>query len=59
MACFIEVRVLDHAVHSGEYGGPIPDALTVLARTLASLHDEKGNVAIPGLASGPAPIRST
>ncbi|MGH2573251.1 MAG: dipeptidase [Actinomycetota bacterium] len=53
-ACFIEVRTLDHAVHSGEYGGAIPDALTVLAKTLATLHDDQGRVAIPGLASGPA-----
>jgi cysteinylglycine-S-conjugate dipeptidase len=54
VACFLEVRTLDHAVHSGEYGGAIPDALTTLCRTLATLHDEKGNVAVPGLASGPA-----
>jgi acetylornithine deacetylase/succinyl-diaminopimelate desuccinylase-like protein len=46
----LEVRTLDHAVHSGEYGGPIPDALTVLVRALASLHDERGNVAVPGRA---------
>lgn len=54
VACDIEVRTLDHAVHSGEYGGPVPDALTVLARTLAKLHDDRGNVAVPGLASGPS-----
>jgi acetylornithine deacetylase/succinyl-diaminopimelate desuccinylase-like protein len=54
VACFVEVRTLDHAVHSGEYGGAIPDALTTLCRTLATLHDEKGNVAVSGLASGPA-----
>jgi acetylornithine deacetylase/succinyl-diaminopimelate desuccinylase-like protein len=53
-ACFIEVRTLDHAVHSGEYGGAIPDALTVLAKTLSTLHDDQGRVAIAGLASGPA-----
>jgi acetylornithine deacetylase/succinyl-diaminopimelate desuccinylase-like protein len=52
VACFIEVRTLDHAVHSGEYGGAIPDALTVLCRTLSTLHDERGNVAVPGLATG-------
>jgi acetylornithine deacetylase/succinyl-diaminopimelate desuccinylase-like protein len=51
---FLEIRTLDHAVHSGEYGGAVPDALTVLARTLATLHDEDGRVAIPGLVSGPA-----
>jgi acetylornithine deacetylase/succinyl-diaminopimelate desuccinylase-like protein len=54
VACFVEIRTLDHAVHSGEYGGAIPDALTTLCRTLATLHDEKGNVAVSGLASGPA-----
>ncbi|MDP9265654.1 MAG: dipeptidase [Chloroflexota bacterium] len=54
VACVIEVRTLDHAVHSGEYGGPVPDALTVLAKTLATLHDDGGAVAVPGLASGPA-----
>lgn len=54
VACVIEVRTLDHAVHSGEYGGPVPDALTVLAKTLAALHDDRGTVAVPGLASGPA-----
>lgn len=51
--CEVEVRTLDHAVHSGMYGGPFPDALTSLCRILATLHDDLGNVAIPGLASGP------
>ena len=54
VACDIEVRTLDHAVHSGEFGGPVPDALTVLAKTLATLHDDKGNVAVAGLAHGKA-----
>lgn len=45
----IGVRVLDHAVHSGMFGGPVLDAPTVLARLIASLHDDDGNVAIPGL----------
>ena len=51
--CVIEVRTLDHAVHSGMYGGPFPDALTAMARILATLHDEDGNVAIEGLTSSP------
>jgi acetylornithine deacetylase/succinyl-diaminopimelate desuccinylase-like protein len=54
VACFVEVRTLDHAVHSGEYGGAIPDALTTLCRALATLHDAKGNVAVPGLAASDA-----
>lgn len=49
--CVIEVRTADHALHSGEFGGPMPDALTVLSRTLATLHDEEGRVAVPGLVS--------
>src|SRR5690349_17730513 len=50
----VEVRTLRHGVHSGMYGGPAPDALTALCRTLASLHDERGGVAVPGLTHGEA-----
>ena len=46
-----EVRVLDHAVHSGMFGGPVLDAPTLLARLISTLHDERGNVAIEGLVS--------
>lgn len=44
-----EVRVLDHAVHSGMYGGPVLDAPTLAARLVATLHDAEGNVAVKGL----------
>ncbi|HZD74603.1 MAG TPA: dipeptidase [Actinomycetota bacterium] len=53
--CIVEVRVLEHGVHSGVYGGAAPDALTALCRLLASLHDERGNVAIDGLVTAKAP----
>jgi acetylornithine deacetylase/succinyl-diaminopimelate desuccinylase-like protein len=49
--CRVTVRVLPIAQHSGAYGGPIPDAITALARMIASLHDDEGNVAIGGLRS--------
>lgn len=45
----VQVRVLPRAQHSGSYGGPIPDAITALARMIASLHDDTGDVAIEGL----------
>ena len=47
--CFVEVRTLKAAVHSGIYGGPAPDALTVLARLIATLHRPDGTVAVAGL----------
>ena len=52
--CIVEVRTLEHGVHSGQYGGPFADALTVLSRLLATLHDERGKVAIRGLVSSDA-----
>jgi cysteinylglycine-S-conjugate dipeptidase len=50
----VELRTLHHSVHSGQYGGPVPDALTALCRMLAALHDERGDVAVPGLVRGDA-----
>ncbi|RNL60415.1 dipeptidase [Nocardioides marmoriginsengisoli] len=50
----VEVRTLTHAVHSGMWGGLVPDSLMTLARLIASLHDDEGSVAIAGLHQGPA-----
>jgi acetylornithine deacetylase/succinyl-diaminopimelate desuccinylase-like protein len=50
----VVVRTLHHGVHSGQYGGPVPDALTALCRLLATLHDARGDVAVPGLVRGTA-----
>ncbi len=50
----IEVQTLDHAVHSGMFGGAVPDAMTAALRLLASLHDEAGDVAVEGLHSSKA-----
>ena len=53
--CVVEVRTLSHGVHSGFAGGVVPDALTALARILATLHDDEGNVAVEGLVRTPGP----
>jgi len=50
----VEVRTLTHAVHSGMWGGLVPDAVMTLARLIATLHDDEGNVAVDGLYAGPA-----
>jgi acetylornithine deacetylase/succinyl-diaminopimelate desuccinylase-like protein len=50
----VEVRTLDRAVHSGRYGGPMPDALTALSRLIATLHTRKGHVAVRGLRTSPS-----
>jgi len=45
----IEVTVADHPVHSGIFGGPMLDAITILARILAQLHTPSGDVALEGI----------
>ncbi|QDP98400.1 dipeptidase [Microlunatus elymi] len=52
---YVELRTIDHALHSGMFGGLVPDALTAICRLLATLHDDQGNVAVDGLNTAPAP----
>jgi acetylornithine deacetylase/succinyl-diaminopimelate desuccinylase-like protein len=51
VVCVVTLRTLAHPLHSGEFGGPAPDAMMALARLLATLHDEEGNVAVDGVSS--------
>ncbi|GAA3282832.1 M20/M25/M40 family metallo-hydrolase [Dactylosporangium vinaceum] len=46
------VCALREPLHSGEFGGAVPDAVTALVRMLATLHDDAGAVAVPGLPAG-------
>ena len=50
----VEVRTLTHAVHSGMWGGLVPDAIMALTRLLSTLWTEDGSPAVAGLATAPA-----
>jgi acetylornithine deacetylase/succinyl-diaminopimelate desuccinylase-like protein len=50
----VEVRTLTHAVHSGMWGGLVPDAIMALTRLLSTLWTEDGGPAVDGLVSAPA-----
>lgn len=49
----VTLSVLDHALHSGMYGGPVIDAVTLACRLISTLHDADGAVAVEGLAAQP------
>jgi acetylornithine deacetylase/succinyl-diaminopimelate desuccinylase-like protein len=52
----VEVRGYDHALHSGFWGGPVPDPVMGMSRLLASLTDEDGGIAVKGLLAGAKPV---
>jgi len=45
----VTLRTLENALHSGQFGGAAPDALLALTRLVATLHDDRGAVAVEGL----------
>jgi acetylornithine deacetylase/succinyl-diaminopimelate desuccinylase-like protein len=47
----LTVRTLEHASHSGMFGGAVPDAVMAAVRLAASFHDDEGSVAVEGLRS--------
>ncbi len=51
----VEVQCLERPVHSGMWGGPVPDPVQVLCKIIAGLTDEKGALNIPGLYKMVAP----
>ncbi|MGW7429739.1 dipeptidase [Streptomyces sp. NPDC054861] len=50
--CEIELYGPDQDIHSGAFGGAVPNPATVAGRLVAALHDEDERVAIPGFYDG-------
>ena len=48
----VTVKVLEHPVHSGQFGGPILDSNTLAAMLIASMYNDKGELAVPGIEGG-------
>ena len=44
----VEVTGPDRDLHSGVYGGAVANPITILARMIASCHDENNHITIPG-----------
>ncbi|MFE4593820.1 dipeptidase [Streptomyces laurentii] len=50
--CEIDFHGPDQDIHSGSFGGAVPNPATVAGRIVAALHDETERVAIPGFYDG-------
>jgi acetylornithine deacetylase/succinyl-diaminopimelate desuccinylase-like protein len=53
----LKVRGARSDLHSGIYGGAVANPATAVARLVASLHDERGRVAVPGFYDDVAPLQ--
>lgn len=56
VAVDVEVRALKQSVHSGMWGGPLPDPTVALCRMIASLTNPDGSLALPGIREKVRPL---
>jgi acetylornithine deacetylase/succinyl-diaminopimelate desuccinylase-like protein len=52
----VRVRTADADLHSGLFGGAVPNPAHVVARLVAALHDDEGRVAVPGFYDDVRPL---
>jgi len=52
----IDLYGAESDLHSGSFGGGVPNPLTELARLLAALHDDDGRVTLPGFYDRVVPL---
>lgn len=55
VAVELELRALERPVHSGVWGGTVPDVISAFCRILSSLTNVDGSIAIPGILEGIIP----
>jgi len=56
--CYFEIELTGPTtdLHSGSFGGAVPNPINILCEMMAQLHDKKGRVAIPGFYKDVRPL---
>jgi acetylornithine deacetylase/succinyl-diaminopimelate desuccinylase-like protein len=59
IAAQVDLYGPEHDLHSGSFGGAVPNPLHALADLLSGMHDEQGRVTLPGFYDKVAPLPAT